>query len=93
MAMAAPTPEQAFVYTLMPLAVRTMVDAVTYNAMLPQVEAGIRADPSLTGYPADQPLPPNLQAMALATAQQLTVDQWATCGVLVSVGTWRDAAT
>ncbi|KAI3426439.1 hypothetical protein D9Q98_008807 [Chlorella vulgaris] len=82
MAMAAPTPEQAFVYTLMPLAVRTMVDAVTYNAMLPQVEAGIRADPSLTGYPADQPLPPNLQAMALATAQQLTVDQWATCGVL-----------
>lgn len=81
--MAAPTPEQAFVYTLLPLSVRTMLDAVTTGAMLPQVEAGIRADPGMAGYPAGQPLPPELQEVALATAGGLTVQQWATCGVLV----------
>ena len=81
--MAAPTPEQAMVYTLLPLAVRTMLDVVTYQAMLPQVEAGFRADPALAGLPPDQPLPADVQAQAVGMAGALAIQQWTDCSVLV----------
>ena len=83
MQMAAPTPEKAFVYTLLPLAVNALLDAMTQQAMLPQVEAAIRSDPQLAGWPASQPLPAPLAATALATARSYAVQQWADCSVLV----------
>jgi len=84
MQMAAPTPEKAFVYTLLPLAVHALLEAITQQAMLPAVEAGIRADPQLAGLPASQALPAPLAALALATARASAVQQWSDCSVLVS---------
>ena len=83
-ALAALSPEKAMVYTLLPLAVRSLLDAVTYQAMLPGVEAQVRASPLLAGWPADAPLPAAAEAEAVSLAEAAALQQWANCSIMVS---------
>ncbi|KAL4418953.1 hypothetical protein ABPG77_001775 [Micractinium sp. CCAP 211/92] len=89
LAVAAPKPEKLLVYSLLPMAVRIMMDSVT-GAFMGSVSAAhhrwahmpLHAVAERVLIPANDTLPDNLAALVPATAEQFAYMQWADCSIL-----------